>query len=245
MRRTPQRIASLTSKGAHVLELDHLPINKRVAPRRKLGSKEPLGGRYEVCVVLQQGLGLRTAGPRDWIERSEHLDPLRARLRSEEQMLAKFGFDPSRGIETYSPTEAKAIIASCHDPKSALRTLRRVIRLQETLYRRLIGPSPGGIDIDTDRPETTLERLKASILGNRASASSCSSRADRQTAIARALSAEGDPSDVARRVLGLARRLYKRDYDRTRVVEALLGQTTGAVRRFLERGLHGPDSSSR
>ena len=156
------------------------------------------------------------------------LEDLRLRIRGIEKELSKYGFDPRRGIESYKISELKKLLdASGNNRRAVEELLLRLIEMQETLYKKLYElASLREINVDTDTPEKRLIAIKEWLLGGKVNARQpCTGTSRFSQAVLKVLDAIGESSeDDARkkRILEMLRRMYKRDYDRYRVLRFIL-----------------------
>jgi hypothetical protein len=155
---------------------------------------------------------------------SEKLDKLREEILRLERELSDFGYDPRRGIESYSVSELKELIERAGSKQECLKkSLIKLIDIQEELYRelyRLAGFKE--LDVDTEIPEKNLMRLKGWLLTGEVVPLFGDSTKFKQALkeIAKILkSCQGGYGDE---VLTTLRRVYKRDYDRYRVIKYIL-----------------------
>jgi hypothetical protein len=156
---------------------------------------------------------------------SERLDKLREEIYRLERELAGFGYDPRRGIESYSVSELRELIERAGPKRPFLEeSLIRLIDAQTELYKelyRLAGFKE--LDVDTEIPEKNLMRLKEWIsTGGAAPGFGAPTKFEQALKeIAEVLrSRQEGYGDGALRVL---RRVYKRDYDRYRAMKRILG----------------------
>jgi len=143
---------------------------------------------------------------------------LRRKVRELERALAKYGFDERRGIETYKVSEIKKLLLRTGSRKQVMKTLKELIETQEKLYQELYRIADvREIAVDTDTPEKRLKEIKDWLEGRR------ENKAENlfPKAVLKVLGMvkRGERADA---VLQALRELYKRDYDRFRVVEFIL-----------------------
>jgi hypothetical protein len=154
---------------------------------------------------------------------TEFLEALREEIWLLEIELGKFGFDPRRGIESYDIAELREVLSRSGNESRARELLLKLIELQERLYKALYELSGSKeLNVDTKSPEKRLLLIKSWLRGDGANISwrVGSKFAEALRSIIRALEkCEGDCVD---RVLAILRTVYKRDYDRHRVVDRML-----------------------
>jgi hypothetical protein len=175
---------------------------------------------------------------------SEKLDRLREEILKLEMELSKYGFDPRRGIESYSMSEIKQLLKRAGSNYVRVKELLYELACaQEKLYRELY--SLAGLrelNVDTETPEKNLMRLKRWLLAGRDVEAP---PANNVTKFDRAL---GEIAGILRRcqdncvgeILNALKSMYKRDYDRYRVVKhiaencATLGGLEAAIVEEIE-----------
>jgi len=155
---------------------------------------------------------------------SERLDELREEILKLERELNKFGYDPRIGIESRKVSELKELIERAGSEREKVKEmLAKLVETQEKLYKELYR-SAGlkELNVDTETPEKNLVKIKKWLLGEGESPMPSGVTKFKQALeeIARALqtcreSREGE-------ILSTLRRIYKRDYDRYRMVRYVL-----------------------
>lgn len=167
---------------------------------------------------------------------NEQLENLRIKIWDLEEQLTRYGFEPGRGIETYSGGELRKILNSLPIPKrkKALEIISMIIELQETLYwtlYKLAGATEVVKNVDTDTPEIRLQKLRE-WLDNYAS-SSKSSKKRKPNKSSKSFSIwvkktlylclkAKNTQGVIDEIEELLTKAYKRKYDRFRVLSAIV-----------------------
>jgi hypothetical protein len=156
---------------------------------------------------------------------SEKLDRLREEILKLERELSKYGFDPRRGIESYSISEMEKLLKRAGPNYVRIKELLyELVCAQEKLYRELY--SSAGLrelNVDTETPEKNLIRLKRWLLAGKdveALPASNVTKFDQVLGrIARILRRCQD--NCVGEILTALKSMYKRDYDRYRVVKRI------------------------
>ncbi|MGC8988434.1 hypothetical protein, partial [Infirmifilum sp.] len=155
------------------------------------------------------------------MEVSTRVDHLRSRIRALEGELSKYGFDQRRGIETYKRSEIRGLLRGAGPRAERVRALlKELVETQEDLYQELYRAAGAReIAVDTDTPEMKLREIKNWLEGRREhqeeSGNTFTKAVDE---VLRAVE-EGGGADA---VVGTLTELYKRDYDRFRVLDFIL-----------------------
>jgi hypothetical protein len=164
----------------------------------------------------------------DEIGVSEVLDKLREEILRLERELGRFGYDPRRGIESYSISELKDLIERSGPGRSRVRELLvKIVTAQEELYRELYRlASLKELNVDTETPEKDILRLKKWLLTGEAPTSPSNAVRPR-TKFEQAVEAvvgilRACQENCEDRVLDALKGIYKRDYDRYRVMKRVL-----------------------
>jgi hypothetical protein len=164
----------------------------------------------------------------DEIGVSEALDKLREEILRLERELGMFGYDPRRGVESYSISELKDLIERSGPNRSRVRELLvKLVTVQEELYMelyRLAGLKE--LNVDTETPEKNILRLKKWLLTGEAHTSPSNATRSRtkfeqavETIVEILKTCQENCED---RVLDALKGIYKRDYDRYRVMKHVL-----------------------
>jgi hypothetical protein len=154
----------------------------------------------------------------------KRLDALRDQIRSAETDLVEFGFDARRGIETYSRSDLQRLITRSRDQGRVRSALRKVVELQEQLYRELYALSgTKELGIDTDTPEKALLLVKRTLEMKRREPSEIDSKLQETVKmILAAFEADMPEDDRRKAVMSALTKSYRRDYDRNRVLNLVL-----------------------
>lgn len=158
---------------------------------------------------------------------SPELDELRSCIYELERGLARFGLDPRRGIESYSVAELKSIVEGARDREELRSLLLAIVGLQERLYQTLYGLAGlREVNVDTDMPEKRLATIRRLLLSGNAGNASQRGGGSKMwgaiTEIAERVARIEDDETCAREVVSVLKRVYKRDYDRCRVLRLIL-----------------------
>jgi hypothetical protein len=155
---------------------------------------------------------------------SERLDGLREEVLRLEQELGSFGYDPRVGIESRTISELRELMESAGPQRQKVReTLLKLIEVQERLYKelyRLAGSKEQ--NVDTETPERNLMALKKWLLTGEATPAFGGTTKFKQALNEVARILQTFQKDRAKEILNALRRIYKRDYDRYRVVRCVL-----------------------
>jgi hypothetical protein len=161
---------------------------------------------------------------------SEKLDRLREEILKLERELSKYSFDPRRGIESYSMSEIEKLLKRAGPNYVRIKELLyELVCAQEKLYRELY--SSAGLrelNVDTETPEKNLIRLKRWLLAGRdveaLPANNVTKFDQVLRGIARILRRCQD--NCVDEILIALKSMYKRDYDRYRVVKHIAENCT-------------------
>lgn len=155
---------------------------------------------------------------------TENLEELRERLLTIEKELAKYGFDPRRGLESYRVSELRELIVRTGRGEEAKRLLLELVRLQKELYRRLYEQAGlKELRVDTDTPEKRLLAIEAWLVQGKANSVSNM----QQSKLVQALSSIATTltickDDCPNQLASVLNNVYKRDYDRYRILGEVL-----------------------
>jgi len=159
---------------------------------------------------------------------SEALDKLREEILKLERELGRFGYDSRRGIESYSISELKGLIGRAGPERLKVRELLvRLVNIQEELYKELYCLAGlKELNVDTETPEKNVLRLKKWLLAGEVAASP-GNVVEAKTKFERALEAVVETLRTCQEncedeLLNALRGVYKRDYDRYRVIKHAL-----------------------
>jgi len=155
---------------------------------------------------------------------TEGLEELRERLLALERELAKYGFDPRRGLESYSVGELREILARSDRGGEAKKLLLEVVKLQKELYRRLYEQAGlKELRVDTDTPEKRLLAIEAWLVQGKANSESNARESKFVQALRSVATVLATCKDDCRdRLVSVLANVYKRDYDRYRVLREVL-----------------------
>jgi len=158
---------------------------------------------------------------------SPELEELRAQILRIERELARHGFDPRRGIESYKVGELRSLLRGARNREEVRGLLLALIELQEKLYRELYrAANLKEMRVDTETPEKNLVKIKRWLLEGRADGEPRRGDEGRSLVVLRRILEKvadlEDDEECAREIESLLRRAYKRDYDRCRIVKAAL-----------------------
>jgi len=155
---------------------------------------------------------------------TESLEELRERLLALEKELAKYGFDPRRGLESYTVGELREILASLDRDGEAKKLLSEIVRLQKELYRRLYEQAGlKELKVDTDTPEKRLLTIEAWLVQGKVNSESNTQESKFAQALRSVASVLTMCEDDCRdRLVSVLVNVYKRDYDRYRVLREIL-----------------------
>lgn len=148
------------------------------------------------------------------------IDELRERIRKLEKILAEYGFNQRRGIETCKVSEIKSAVHKARSQEKVKQILKELVETQEILYRelyRIAGAKE--IIVDTDTPEKKLKEIKDWLEGRRENQRNTKNLF--RKAVYRVLKSveEGVNPSLVLSELSV---IYKRDYDRFRVLDFIL-----------------------
>jgi hypothetical protein len=148
------------------------------------------------------------------------VDELREKIRRLERVLAGYGFNDRRGIETWKISEIKNVLRKTRSPEKVKETLKELVETQEILYRelyRIAGAKE--IVVDTDTPEKRLKEIKEWLEGRRKKNGKTEGLFEKAVhKVLKSIEEDMNPSSAVEAL----NRLYKRDYDRFRVLEFVL-----------------------
>ena len=154
---------------------------------------------------------------------SEPLEKLREQIYEMEKELSIYGYDPHRGIESYSIAEIKKLISKSPNPLAFKESLKKLIEMQETLYRELYKLSGAEeISVDTDTPERRLRHIKSWLEGRNTIGQQPSKRIQFFTTLAEIVERCTTRKVCKEEILQALNKTYKRDYDRYRILVKLL-----------------------
>lgn len=161
------------------------------------------------------------------ITTSPELENLRSQILDIERKLSELGMNPRRGLESYSINELKKIFRNIKDKEKLKKLLLELIELQERLYHTLYTLAGlKELNVDTDIPERKLLLIKKWVLtGESSERLRLTSESKQLVAIkglADLLASVEDDEECLRRVESLLRNVYKRDYDRYRVLKLVI-----------------------
>jgi hypothetical protein len=148
-------------------------------------------------------------------------EQLRREVWRLERELTLYGFDNKRGIETYNISEIKKVLKalSQKDAKDAKKLLRDLVRVQRTLYDELYKMAGATeMSVDTHMPESKLREIEAWLEGPQKGRHKVEMRfAEAVMEVLKTIKRGRD----AEALTGILLRLYKRNYDRFRVLDFL------------------------
>jgi hypothetical protein len=203
--------------------------------------------KYVKTTIVWWGSMSESRSHEDEIGVSEALDKLREEILRLERELGRFGHDPRRGIESCSISELKDLIEKSGSERSRVRELLvKLVTAQEELYRelyRLAGLKE--LNVDTETPERNILRLKKWLLTGEAP-SSPSNVVRSKTRFEHAVEAIVEifrtcQENCEDRVLEALKGIYKRDYDRYRVMKRVL-EVCAEMGYVADLSKLGPDS---
>jgi hypothetical protein len=145
---------------------------------------------------------------------------LRRKVWRLERKLTLYGFDKRRGIETYKISEIEKVLKalSQKDAKNAKKLLKALVKVQQTLYDELYKIAGATeLSVDTHMPESKLKEIKAWLEGLKKGRKVDKRFAEAVREVLKTIKHGGDAEALASVLL----RLYKRDYDRFRVLDFL------------------------
>ena len=151
------------------------------------------------------------------------LEPLRLKIYELERRLSKYGLDPRRGIESYKISEIRELLARQRYNREFQELLLELIETQEALYRKLYEIAGlRELNVDTDSPEKHLFSIKERVTGKSPISNTHVSKFE--VALRRVLEVlEKSGVELSKEdVLRALREVYKRDYDRHRVLVYIL-----------------------
>lgn len=154
---------------------------------------------------------------------SERLDALRREILNLEIELAKYGFDPRRGIESYSVSEIKDLLERAGSNYPEVKELLiKLVETQERLYKELYSfAGLKELNVDTETPEKNVMKIKEWLLAGKAPARDNSTKFKHAIEeVTKAL--QKCHANCGSRVLEVLVRIYKRDYDRYRVIKRVI-----------------------
>lgn len=149
-----------------------------------------------------------------------YINELREKIRMLERSLAEYGFDYRRGIETWKISELKKMLFKAGGSGRVKEILKELVETQETLYYELYQLAGAKeIAVDTDTPEKRLKEIKSWLEGRQRN------EGNRKGLFAKAVrevleSFERNETPVS--VVETLNHIYKRDYDRFRVLKFVL-----------------------
>ena len=155
---------------------------------------------------------------------SERLDELREEILKLEHELSKFGYDPRIGIESRKVSELKELIERAGSEREKVKELlTKLIEMQKKLYKELYH-SAGlkKLNVDTETPEKNLVRIKKWLLGEGENPVPSGVTKFKQALEEIASVLQTCQESRESEILSTLRRIYKRDYDRYRIVRYVL-----------------------
>jgi len=162
----------------------------------------------------------------DDFARDETIENLRLKIFELEKELSKFGFDKRRGIESYKISELKKLIKDSTSTSEVLGILKQIVAIQEELYERLYALTGAEFkEIDTDTPEHRILKIKE-MFENRVRKTE--PRTETETKLNSLVKSiitimeEFPEEECVNRVISILKSLYKRDYDRYRIIVHVL-----------------------
>ncbi|RLI82952.1 hypothetical protein DRP04_02705 [Archaeoglobales archaeon] len=158
---------------------------------------------------------------------SEALEDIRLQIHAIERELSKYGFDLRRGIESYKVSEIKKIINNSKNPHEVKKILLKLVGVQEKLYEELYKfAGLKDLDVDTDTPEgrllTIKEWLTSGKTTNHTNTPATSKFSEAILKILEIIERYEDSNICADKIVLSLNEIYKRDYDRHRVLKYLL-----------------------
>lgn len=156
------------------------------------------------------------------------LEDLRLAILKAQQGLVNYGFDPRRGVETYSLSDLRNMLM--HAPAEVRASLLVLIETQEKLYLELYGIAGlKKLSVDTDTPEKRLATVKNWLLGgekNNPEKKNVSKFRETVKGLASIL-ARYDDAECEKEITSLLDAMYKREYDKVRVIRWVLDRCVG------------------
>jgi len=154
---------------------------------------------------------------------TERLEELRKQIYKVEKSLSKYGFDPRRGIESYKVSELRELISRSRNTKEVKQLLLTLIELQEQLYLKLYRLAGlRRMNVDTDTPEKKLMTIKEWLITGRANSVQVAISKFEKALSMVANVLETCSNSCEEEIKKVLQTVYKRDYDRYRVVRRVL-----------------------
>lgn len=155
---------------------------------------------------------------------TERLEELRKQIYEVEKSLSKYGFDPRRGIESYKVSELRELTSRSQNADEVKRLLLKLIELQELLYLELYRMAGlKRMNVDTDTPEKRLMTIKEWLITGRANSIIQVAKSKFKEALSMVANVLETCNDNCKEeIKNVLQRVYKRDYDRYRVVRQVL-----------------------
>jgi len=155
---------------------------------------------------------------------TERLEELRKQIYEVEKSLSKYGFDPRRGIESYKVSELRELTSRSQNADEVKRLLLKLIELQELLYLELYRMAGlKRMNVDTDTPEKRLMTIKEWLIAGRANSIIRVAKSKFKEALSMVANVLETCNDNCKEeIKNVLQRVYKRDYDRYRVVRQVL-----------------------
>jgi hypothetical protein len=172
-----------------------------------------------------RGESMVESSEKDALALSEKLDTIRKEILNLEIELSKYGFDPRRGIESYSISEIKSLLQRSGSKCTRVRELlTKLVETQERLYRELYNLAGlRDLNIDTETPEKNTARIKKWLLTEELPTPAHGGSTKFRYAIDEIVRILREcETECGDRILEVLMRVYKRDYDRYRVIRYLL-----------------------
>ena len=149
------------------------------------------------------------------------LEAVREKIYTLEKELTRYGFDPQRGLETYSVGELKELLRKSENPNEFIKMLKIVIDLQAQFYKLLYQKCGfKELRIDTEMPEKNIVKIKE-WLERQANKKKKSEKTDTRASkfdallayLMRMLKHEKDSARIAETFYNVLETTYKRTYD--------------------------------
>jgi len=179
---------------------------------------------------------MRSVNPYEDKEISEKLDKLREEVLKLERELGKYGYDPRRGIESYSISELKDMIKKAGSEHAKVRDLlAKLVETQKKLYRELYNAAGlRELNVDTETPEKNLLKIEEWLLMSRENLVNHDITKFEKILGEIAKILGNCQENCETEILGVLRKVYKRDYDRYRVIKYVI-ETCGRLGIYEEK----------